>query len=73
MMVAVVLGGMPLSGGSKSRISAALIGAATITILNTALTVMGLTIGYIQIVRGILFLGVVFVTSMAYRGKLLPR
>lgn len=73
MMVAVVLGGMPLSGGSKSRISAALIGAATITILNTALTVMGLTVGYIQIVRGILFLGVVFVTSMAYRGKLLPR
>lgn len=73
MMVAVVLGGMPLSGGSKSRISAALIGAATITVLNTALTVMGLTIGYIQIVRGILFLGVVFVTSMAYRGKLLPR
>lgn len=73
MMVAVVLGGMPLSGGSKSRISAALIGSATITILNTALTVMGLTVGYIQIVRGILFLGVVFVTSMAYRGKLLPR
>lgn len=73
MMVAVVLGGMPLSGGSKSKISAALIGSATITILNTALTVMGLTVGYIQIVRGILFLGVVFVTSMAYRGKLLPR
>lgn len=73
MMVAVVLGGMPLSGGSKSRISAAIVGAATITILNTALTVMGLTVGYIQIVRGILFLAVVFVTSMTYRGKYLPR
>lgn len=73
MMVAVVLGGMPLSGGSKSKISAALLGAATITILNTTLTVLGLTVGYIQIVRGVLFLAVVFVTSMAYRGKLLPR
>ncbi len=73
MMVAVVLGGMPLSGGSKSRISAAIVGAATITILNTALTVMGMTVGYIQIVRGILFLAVVFVTSMTYRGKYLPR
>lgn len=73
MMVAVVLGGMPISGGSKSKISAAIVGAATITILNTALTVLGLTVGYIQIVRGLLFLTVVFVTSMTYRGKLLPR
>lgn len=73
MMVAVVLGGMPISGGSKSKISAAVVGAATITILNTALTVLGLTVGYIQIVRGLLFLTVVFVTSMTYRGKLLPR
>lgn len=73
MMVAVVLGGMPISGGSKSKISAAMVGASTITILNTALTVLGLTVGYIQIVRGVLFLIVVFVTSMSYRGKLLPR
>ncbi len=73
MMVAVVLGGMPISGGSKSKISAAVVGASTITILNTALTVLGLTVGYIQIVRGLLFLTVVFVTSMTYRGKLLPR
>lgn len=73
MMVAVVLGGMPISGGSKSKISAAIVGAATITVLNTALTVLGLTVGYIQIVRGVLFLTVVFVTSMTYRGKLLPR
>ena len=73
MMVAVVLGGMPISGGSKSKISAAIVGAATVTILNTALTSLGLTVGYIQMVRGVLFLTVVFVTSMAYRGKLLPR
>ena len=73
MMVAVVLGRMPISGGSKSKISAAIVGAATITILNTALTVLGLTVGYIQIVRGLLFLTVVFVTSMTYRGKQLPR
>lgn len=73
MMVAVVLGGMPISGGSKSKISAAVIGASTITILNTTLTILGLTVGSIQIVRGLLFLLVVFVTSMAYRGKLLPR
>ena len=73
IMVAVVLGGMPLSGGPRSRISAGLIGAATITVLNNGLSVVGLSSDVVQIVRGIIFLGVVFITSMTYRTKLLPR
>ena len=73
VMVALVLGGMPLSGGPKSKISAGLIGAVTITLLNSGLTIMGLSTGQIQIVRGIVFIVVVFVSSFSYRGKLLPR
>ncbi len=73
VMVALVLGGMPLSGGPKSKISAGLIGAVTITVLNSGLTIMGLTTGQIQVVRGIVFIAVVFVSSFSYRGKLLPR
>lgn len=73
MMVALVLGGMPLSGGPRSRISAALVGAATITVLNNGLTVVGLDIGTIQIIRGIIFIAVAFLTSITYRTKLLPR
>ena len=73
VMVALVLGGMPLSGGPKSKISAGIIGAATITILNSGLTILGLTVGQIQICRGIVFIAVVFVSSFSYRGKLLPR
>ncbi len=73
MMVAIVLGGMPLSGGSRSKISAALVGAATITILNNGLSVYGVSNDLIQIVRGVIFLIVVFITSMSYRTKLLPR
>lgn len=73
VIVALVLGGMPLSGGPRSKISAGLIGAATITILNSGLTIMGLTTGQIQICRGIVFIVVVFVSSFSYRGKLLPR
>lgn len=73
IMVAVVLGGMPLSGGPRSKISAGLIGAATITVLNNGLSVVGLSTDIVQIVRGIIFLGVVFITSMTYRTKLLPR
>lgn len=73
MMVAIVLGGMPLSGGAKSKISAALIGAAIITVLNNGLMVIGVDSGSIQLVRGILFLIVVFITGFSYRSSLLPR
>lgn len=73
IMVAIVLGGMPLSGGPRSKISAGLIGAITISVLNNGLVIMGLNTGAIQIVRGIIFLSVVYITSMAYRTKLLPR
>ncbi|MBE5890219.1 MAG: hypothetical protein E7282_04535 [Lachnospiraceae bacterium] len=73
IMVALVLGGMPLSGGPKSKISAGLIGAATITFLNYGLQQMQMTAGTIQMVRGIVFIVVVFISSFSYRGKLLPR
>ena len=73
VMVALVLGGMPLSGGPRSKISAGLVGAVTITVLNSGLAIMGLTAGQIQICRGIVFIVVVLVSSLSYRGKLLPR
>ncbi len=73
VMVALVLGGMPLTGGPRSRISAGLIGAATITVLNMGLTMMNLDTAVIQIFRAIVFLAMVYVASMTYRTKLLPR
>ena len=73
VMVALVLGGMPLTGGPRSRISAGLIGSATITLLNMGLTMMGLSTAIVQIFRAIVFLAVVYVASMTYRTKLLPR
>lgn len=73
VMIALVLGGMPLTGGPRSRISAGLIGAATISVLNAGLTMMGISLAVIQIFRAVVFLGVVYVSSMSYRTKLLPR
>lgn len=73
VVVAIVLGGMPFTGGPKSKISAGIIGAATITVINNGLNVVGLSTGSIQMVRSIIFLIVAFITSMSYRGKLLPR
>lgn len=73
VLIAIVLGGMPLSGGPRSKISAALIGSATITILNNGLSICNVSNEDIQIVRGVIFLAVVFITSMSYRTKYLPR
>lgn len=73
VIVALVLGGMPLSGGPRSRISAALVGAATITVLNSGLAMLGLGNGTVQIVRGATFLAVVLLASLGYRSRLLPR
>ena len=73
LMIAIVLGGMPISGGPKSRIGAALIGSVTITVLNNGLSLCNVSNEDIQIVRGVVFLIVVFITSMTYRTKLLPR
>ena len=73
ILVAMVLGGMPISGGPRSRISAAIIGAATITILNSGLVMVGLSTGTIQIFRGVIFLAVVLIASLNYRTQLLPR
>jgi ribose transport system permease protein len=73
VMVALVLGGMPISGGPRTKISAGIIGAATITVLNSGLAIMGLSTGTIQICRGIVFLAVVLIASFSYRTKMLPR
>lgn len=73
VMIALVLGGMPISGGPKSKISAGLVGTLIITVLNSGLTIMGLSSGIIQILRGIVFIVVVLVASFSYRNKLLPR
>lgn len=73
VMIALVLGGMPISGGPKSKISAGLVGALIITVLNSGLTILGLSTGIIQIFRGVVFVAVVLVASMSYRNKLLPR
>lgn len=73
VMTALVLGGMPLTGGPRSKISAGLVGTATISVLNAGLTMMGLGQATVQIARAVIFLAVVFVSSVSYRTKLLPR
>lgn len=62
VMVAVILGGMNLNGGAKSRIGAAIAGVITYTLLSNGLTIAGVNQTYITLVRGIIFIVIIGVT-----------
>ncbi len=62
ILVAIVLGGFPLSGGAKSRFFGPIIGALMITCLLNGLTLMGLDGAYGNFAKGLLFLVVVGMT-----------
>ena len=70
VMLATVLGGMSIFGGTKSNCFAGLIGAITVTILNKGLLMIGVSSTMIQGIRGIVFLLLVYLNSE--RQKTLP-
>lgn len=69
-MLAIVLGGMPVFGGSKSKAYSALIGSVTVTLLGTGLLMIGVDSTILQAVRGVIFLVLVILGTK--RPKLLP-
>ena len=73
VMVSIVFGGMPISGGPKSKITSALIGATSMVLLSQIMQILNLGSGVNQMVKAILFLAVVGLASMNYRTKRLPR
>lgn len=72
IMVCLILGGMPLSGGMNSKVRSALIGTLTYTLLANDLTVMGVDLNMINFVKAVVFLAIVFVTCRKKTGTL-PR
>jgi ribose transport system permease protein len=73
VMMAIVFGGMPLSGGAYSKISSGVIGSLSMVLLSQILTILGVSAGLSQVYKSVLFLVVVFVASFAYREKTLSR
>ncbi len=76
IFVAIVFGGMPISGGARSRIHAALVGGFSYILLNNILELVidsSSAYGLTQIISAVFFLIVVYVTSINYRTALLPR
>ncbi|MBQ7557828.1 MAG: ABC transporter permease [Lachnospiraceae bacterium] len=68
ILIALVLGGMPISGGAKVRFLNVIVGSLLYTILQSGLTMMGLTPQAMQLIQGVVFL--VFVAVFADRESL---
>ncbi len=62
VMVAVILGGMNLNGGAKSRMEAAIVGTITYTLLANGLTIAGVDQEYITLVKGLIFIAIIGLT-----------
>lgn len=77
MMIAIVFGGMAISGGPRSRALAAFIGGFSLAFLDQFMTLLLLDsatgAAVTQIVKAVLFLIVVTALQLSYRTKLLPR
>ena len=72
IMVALILGGMPISGGVRSKISAAILGSLTFSLLAVGLPMIGLPTRMTFIIKAAIFLAVVLITSRK-KGGTLPK
>lgn len=72
IMICLILGGMPLSGGMKSKVSSALIGTFTYVLLTNDLTTMGVSLNLINFVKAVIFISIIFVTCRK-KDTVLPR
>lgn len=68
ILIALVLGGMPISGGAKVRFENIIVGSLLYIVLNSGLTMMGFSTQMMQLIQGIVFL--VFVAIFADRQSL---
>jgi ribose transport system permease protein len=62
ILIALVLGGLPISGGAKVRFSNIIIGTLISLILNNGLVMLGLDTAMQQLIKGLIFLAVVALT-----------
>lgn len=68
ILIALVLGGMPISGGAKVRFSNIIVGSMLYVVLQNGLQMMGMSVQIQQLIQGVVFL--VFVAIFADRQSL---
>lgn len=65
ILIALVLGGMPISGGAMARFGNCVVGSLLYVVLSSGLTMIGFTTQMMQLIQGIIFL--MFVALFADR------
>lgn len=73
IIISIVFGGMPVSGGARSKIYSAAIGAVSMTLLNQIMLTLSLDSGIGQMVKAAIFILVVFISMSNHKGRILPR
>lgn len=61
ILIALVLGGMPISGGAMCRFGNCVVGSFLYVILTSGLTMMGFSTQMMQLIQGFIFLTFVFI------------
>lgn len=69
ILVAIVLGGFPLTGGAGARLWGAVVGALTITVLTNGLALMGVDSNISLFVKGVLFMVIVGISYERAKGR----
>ncbi len=73
VIISIVFGGMPVSGGARSKIYSAVVGALSMTLLSQIMLMLNLNSGISQMVKAIIFILVVFISMSDNRKNILPR
>lgn len=73
VIISIVFGGMPVSGGARSKIHAAIVGALSMTLLSQIMLMLNLDSGISQMIKAVIFLAVVYVSMFSSRKTILPR
>ena len=71
VLLALTLGGLPLTGGSDTKLRSAIIGGLTLFILDNGLTMWRVDPTLCNVVKGIIFLAVVFLSISREKGKVM--
>lgn len=62
VLIAIVLGGMPLGGGASARVTCGVIGALTIVVIENGFVLLGADPNLVGGIKGIIFIITVFIT-----------
>ena len=73
VIISIVFGGMPVSGGARSKIHAAVVGALSMTFLSQIMLMLNLNSGIGQMVKATIFILVVYISMLNSKKNILPR